>query len=225
MPALDEGQTIGWVIDNIPRKQLSARGYDVQVMVVDGHSKDLTAEIAQSKGARLLKQPGRGKGNAVRAAFESFEGKYLFMLDADRTYHPSVILQMLPLLESGRYDVILGSRLNGTISKDAMSTMNYIGNKAISMTANTLFPNGHKVTDVCTGMWGFRDEVIDSLELDSDQFDIEAEMYAKCIKSGFRVGEIPIAYGKRPNKAKLCSLKDGTKIMWRLVKERIRSQN
>ncbi len=224
LPALNEAETIGQVIDRIPRDRISAMGYDTQVMVVDGHSNDMTAEIAQSKGARLVKQKGHGKGDAVRTAFESFEGNYLFMLDADNTYEPDVILQMLPMLENERYDVILGSRLNGSVKKDAMTSLNFIGNKTLSMTANFLFPNGHTVTDVCTGMWGLRDDVVDCLELDADAFDIEAELYSKCIKSGFTVGEIPINYMKRPNQAKLSALKDGSKIMLRLLKERVRSK-
>lgn len=224
LPALNEAETIGAVIDNIPLSQIKARGYDINIMVVDGHSTDFTGEIAESKGARLLKQPGFGKGDAIQAAFESFEGKFLFMLDADNTYHPREILTMLPLLENG-YDVILGSRLNGSVKKGAMSTLNYVGNRAISMTANLLFPNGHKVSDVCTGLWGFKDEVIDSLDLNADDFDIEAEMYAKCIKHGFKVGEIPIYYGCRPNKPKLNSFTDGAKILFRLFKERISDDN
>lgn len=222
LPALNEAETIGQVIDKIPRQMLAERGYDLDIMVVDGHSIDATAEIAQSKGARLVKQRGHGKGDAVKTAFECFDGEFLFMLDADNTYEPEMILKMLPLLEQARYDVIMGSRLNGSVKTGAMTSLNYIGNRTISMTANLLFPNGHSATDVCTGMWGFRDEVIDTLVLDADHFDIEAELYAKSIKHGFRVGELPINYHKRPNETKLSSIKDGYKIMMRLLKERVR---
>ena len=225
LPALNEAETIGQVIDKIPRQKIASMGYDIDIMVVDGHSVDLTAEIAQSKGARLVKQKGFGKGDAVKTAFESFEGDYLFMLDADNTYEPDVILEMLPLLEKHDFDVLLGSRLNGSVKPGAMTSLNYIGNRTISMTANFLFPNGHTVTDVCTGMWGFRDEVIDTLDLDADYFDIEAELYAKSIKHGFKVGELPIHYYKRPNETKLNSIKDGYKIMMRLLKERVRDSN
>lgn len=225
LPALNEGETIGQVIDKIPRQKIAGMGYDLDIMVVDGHSVDMTGEIAQSKGARLVEQKGHGKGDAVKTAFESFEGQYLFMLDADNTYDPDTILKMLPLLEKNDYDVLLGSRLNGSVKVGAMTTLNYIGNRTISSTANFLFPNGHTVTDVCTGMWGFRDEVIDTLVLDAEQFDIEAELYAKCIKHGFRIGELPIHYHRRPNETKLSSLKDGYKIMMRLLKERVRDTN
>jgi len=220
LPALDEAETIGQVISKVPRQQLQERGYDVNVVVVDGHSKDMTCEIAQSMGAKLLKQRGRGKGNALKTAFENFDGQYLFMLDADDTYDPTEILAMLPYLESRRYDVMMGSRLKGYMSPGAMSRINYFGNLALTQTANVLFPNGHKVSDICTGMWGFTEEVVNALDLESHNFEIEAEMYAKCIKSGFRVGEVNISYDQRKTMNKLRALQDGTKIWFRLFKER-----
>jgi glycosyltransferase involved in cell wall biosynthesis len=219
LPALDEAETIGRVISKIPKKELTNLGYKVDIMVVDGHSKDMTCEIASAMGARLLKQKGFGKGNALQTAFENFEGRYLFMLDADDTYNPKEILRMLPPLEKGEADVIMGSRLKGSISKGAMSRLNYIGNIALTRTANVLFPNGHKVSDVCTGMWGFTDEVIHALDIESPSFDVEAEMYAKCVKSGFMVSEVNITYSKRTNANKLSSLRDGAKIWFRLLKE------
>jgi len=221
LPALDEAETIGQVITKIPRQQLSDRGYEVDVVVVDGHSKDLTCEIAASMGASLLTQQGRGKGNALKTAFENFDGSYLFMLDADNTYDPKDILRMLPSLEKRKYDVVMGSRFKGTMSPGAMTRLNYFGNKAITGTANMLFPNGHQVTDVCTGMWGFTEEVVNALEIESPSFEVEVEMYAKCVKSGFNVGEVSISYGKRPNMNKLRALQDGAKIWARLLKERL----
>jgi len=221
LPALDEAETIGSVISKIPEQELTDLGYKVDVVVVDGHSKDMTCDIASAMGAKLLKQKGIGKGNAVQTAFENFNGRYLFMLDADDTYDPREILKMLPPLEAGTYDVIMGSRLNGSINAGAMSRLNFIGNTALTQTANILFPNGHKVSDICTGLWGFTDEVIHALDLNSPSFDIEAEMYAKCVKSGFNIGEIGICYGKRTNTNKLSALKDGAKIWLRLLIERI----
>lgn len=221
LPALDEAETIGSVISKIPEQELTDLGYKVDVVVVDGHSKDGTCDIASAMGARLLKQKGIGKGNAIQTAFEEFNGRYLFMLDADDTYDPREILRMLPPMEAGTYDVVMGSRLNGSIKAGAMSRLNFIGNVALTQTANILFPNGHKASDICTGLWGFTDEVIHALDLESPHFDIEAEMYAKCVKSGFNVGEININYGRRYNKNKLSALKDGAKIWLRLLTERI----
>jgi len=222
LPALDEEKTIGQVIDAIPVEQLKAAGYSVDITVVDGHSKDMTSVIAKQRGARLLVQHGHGKGDAVKSAFEDFDGDYLFMMDADHTYPGDKIPDMLHYLEEDVYDVVMGSRLSGSIQPGAMSRLNYLGNLVLTETANMLYPAERPITDVCTGMWGFDRETIEHLaSLNSTNFEIEAEIYAKCVRGGYRVGEIPIQYNRRISPAKLSSLKDGTKIFWRLLKERI----
>lgn len=221
LPALDEEMTIGRVIDGLPKKQLKKDGYDLDVMVVDGHSTDNTQKIALEKGARLILQNGRGKGLGVKAAFSAAKGKYVFMMDADDTYPSMHILQMLPLLESHEYDVVLGSRLSGNIMPGAMSGLNLLGNKFLTSTANILFPNGHRVSDLCTGMWGFQDDVIQQLNLEAKHFDVEAEMYAKCVKMGYKIGEVPIDYKKRIAPSKLSSLKHGLLIAKRLLLEKL----
>ena len=221
LPALDEEMTIGRVIDGLPKKELNNNGYDLDIMVVDGHSTDNTQKIALEKGARLILQTGSGKGLGVKAAFLAAKGRFIFMMDADDTYPSVHILQMLPLLESGKFDVVLGSRLNGNIMPGAMSNLNYYGNKFLTGTANLLFPNGHKVSDLCTGMWGFTDNVVNQLNLEAKHFDVEAEMYAKCVKMGYKIGEVPIDYKKRLAPSKLSSMKHGLLIARRLIKEKL----
>lgn len=221
LPALDEELTIGKVIDGIPVDQIKEKGYNIDIMVVDGNSTDNTRIIARDRGARLILQEGRGKGLGMRSAFKAFTGRYLFMLDSDDTYPGYHILDMLPLLESGKYDVVLGTRLNGRITPGAMSGLNYFGNRVLTGAANILFPNGHKVSDICTGMWGFRGEVVKKLKLDAKHFDIEAEMFAKCVKMGLKIGEVPIEYKKRIAPSKLNSMKHGISIATRLLKEKL----
>lgn len=222
LPALNEEKTIGKVIDDIPRDALRKKGYEVELIVIDGHSKDRTTAIARAKGARILIQKGIGKGDAIRCAFKEINGSYAFMLDADNTYSPKLIIKMLPYLESGKYDVVLGSRFLGTIEDGAMPPVNYLGNKMLTSTANLLFPNGHRMSDVCTGMWGFSKGAVKGLNIKSKRFELEAEMYAKCMKKKLKVGEVPINYKKRETFAKLKSIRDGIRIWLRLILEKIR---
>jgi dolichol-phosphate mannosyltransferase len=219
---LNEEETIGKVIDDIPQDDLRKRGYDVEVVVVDGNSNDRTIDIAKNKGARILTQTGFGKGNAVNLAFKKIDSNYVFMMDADDTYNPQTILRMLPYLESGMFDVVLGSRFLGIIEDGAMPPVNHFGNRALTSTANLLFRNGHRMSDVCTGMWGFNKNAVKGLNIDSKRFEMEVEMYAKCVKRGFRVGEVPINYKKRETFAKLKSIRDGIRIWLRLLIEKIK---
>jgi dolichol-phosphate mannosyltransferase len=194
LPTLNEEENIQTVIDELPITKLVTRGYEVNILVVDGKSKDRTCEIAEKLGANVITQNGKGKGNGVRQAFSHADTDYLFMLDADGTYPSSYIMEMLTKLEEG-YDVVLGSRLDGQIQTGAMTRVNYFGNKMLTLLANALY--GTRISDVCTGLWGFNSKVIKNLDLNSNHFEIEAEMFATCVKKHYNITEIPIHYKRR----------------------------
>ena len=155
LPALNEAETIGLVIDEIPKERLREIGYGVEVLVVDNNSTDRTGQIAREKGARVIVEPMRGKGRAITTAFKSISGDFIFILDADYTYPATYILEMLELLEGG-YDVVLGSRLKGHMAKGAMTKFNLVGNYLLGLLANILC--GTRISDLCTGCWALREQ-------------------------------------------------------------------
>jgi len=218
-PALNEEETIAKVIDEVPVADLEKKGYRVQIVVVDNGSSDRTGEIASSKGVRVIVEPRRGKGRAIRTAFESVKGDFVFMLDSDFTYPATSIQPMLALLEGG-YDVVLGSRLKGQMERGAMRMLNMIGNRLLALIANILY--GTKISDLCTGCWGFRGDVIKALKLDAIGFELEANMFIEIAKLGYRIGEVPIPYRKRRTPSKLSSIQAGYRIGRMLISKRFR---
>jgi dolichol-phosphate mannosyltransferase len=244
IPALNEEGSIGSVIDDIPREELMQRGFEVRVVVVDGQSTDHTLDIAREKGAYILVQKGRGKGVGVRQAIalcdprgvvpevlalrgglcsrfsalaSMLDAKYLIMLDADGTYPPRFILDIVSSLETGA-DVVMGSRFLGTINDGAMTRLNHFGNILLSDLASALYQK--PCTDLCTGMWGFNGQALRTLELDSKHFELEAELFAESVKKGLRVEEIPITYLPRAGETKLVPLSAGWAILNKLLERR-----
>lgn len=216
-PALNEEESIGRVIDEVPVADIEKGGDSVQIVVVDNGSADRTGEIAKSKGATVLIETERGKGKAVRKAFASTSADFVFMLDSDYTYPATYVPQMLEQLKSG-YDVVLGSRLKGNIEKGAMRRLNKIGNHLLALMANVLY--GTRISDLCTGCWGFRGEVIRTLKLDAAGFDLEANMFIEISKRGYRIGEVPIHYRKRKTPSKLNAFRAGYRIAGMLINKR-----
>jgi hypothetical protein len=138
------------------------------------------------------------------------------MLDADNTYDPKDAQKLLKPLMEDEADVVLGSRLRGKREEGSISRFNLLGNHLLSFFASLLYSN---VSDVCTGYWAFKKSVIEQLlrdGIDSDGFDIEAEMFSKVSKNNFRVLEVPINYKSRLDAPKLNSVNDGVKIFMRL---------
>ena len=217
LPTLNEEETIGEVIDEIPRAILKEKGYQVEVLVVDGNSIDLTRQIAQERGAEVIIEPRRGKGRAMRTAFEQVNADFVFMLDADYTYPAVYIPDMLDMLHQG-CDVVIGSRLEGEREKGAMTRLNTIGNHLLTLMANILYLT--RISDLCTGYWGLKGNIIPRLRLSATGFNFEAELFTQIVKNGYSIGEVSIYYRRRPTPAKLSSIKDGLNIGWTLITRR-----
>jgi len=217
LPALNEAETIGKVIDEIPQQALEQEGYSVEILVVDNGSTDQTAQIAQEKGARVITEPRRGKGRAVRTAFEQVRADFVFMLDSDYTYPATYIPDMLKLLNQG-YSVVIGSRLKGKREKGAISGWNMIGNQVLTLMAKILYRAS--ISDLCTGYWGFRSEVLPQLNLSAVGFTLEADLLAQVTKNGYRIGEVPIHYRRRPSPSKLPSVTAVVQIALALITAR-----
>lgn len=216
-PALNEEETIGMVIDEVPVRKLEERGYDVEIIVVDNGSTDNTSSIAEQFGAIVVSEETRGKGHAMRTGFKCATGDFIFMLDADYTYPATYLPPMVDMLEL-RLDVVLGSRMKGDREEGSVSKLNMVGNVLLAALATVLYRK--KVSDVCTGSWGFRKNIVDRLQMEAKGFELEAIMFTQVAKMGCRIGEIPIHYRRRPNRAKLNSFRDGLKIARTLLVKR-----
>lgn len=214
LPTLNEEENIGKVIDEIRKQDLEKKGYDVGILVVDGNSVDGTRQIAEDKGAEVVIEPRKGKGRAMRTALKLADADFIFMLDADYTYPAGYIIEMLGLLQES-CPVVIGSRLGGQIEQGSMSRLNVIGNNILTLMANLLYRT--RISDLCTGYWGLRAEVIPNLNLLADGFDFEADLFTQVAKKGYHIGEVPIFYRRRQTPAKLNSIRDGLKIGWALI--------
>ena len=216
LPTLDEEKAIENVISRIPVEELEQIGFDVTTTIVDGGSKDNTVEIAKEMGCEVIKQWGEGKGVAIRQCFKKFLDNnfdYLVMLDSDGTYAPEEITKVATSIPKN--GVVIGDRLRGDLNPDAMTSTNWIGNHLLTWLAVAL--HGKPINDLCSGFWGFSRVAINRLELNSMNFEIEAEMYTSCAHRNIPIRHIPISYSKRVGEAKLGSIKDGTSIARKLI--------
>jgi len=137
IPTLNEERAIADVIERIPVSDLLKDGFETKLYVVDGRSTDTTREIATRKGAHIIFDEGKGKGAAIRAAFEVVDADYVIMVDGDDTYPIDVATEMVRLLQT--HDVVVGSRLKGRIELGAMTWVNIVGNTLLTLLARLLF--------------------------------------------------------------------------------------
>ena len=219
IPAMNEEEGIGATLDEIPREVFAQRGYDVEVIVVDGESRDRTREIAQAKGARVIVEPRRGYGRAYKTGFARATGDIIVTGDADTTYPFDHTPDYVQLLEREGLDFITGNRF-GMLEPGAMSGKHKFGNWVLSTTMRLLFLVD--IRDSQSGMWIFRRRILQDLLITSDGMPMSEEIKIEAFKHPkVKSREIPIPYRVRVGEVKLASWKDGWRNLTFLFRKRL----
>ena len=213
IPAKEEAATIGPIIDG-------SAPYADELIVIDGHSKDGTAKVAEEKGARVILDRGRGKGDAVRVGIENAAGDVIAFIDADGSHDPNDIPKLVrPIVEEG-YDLVIGSRMVGG-SDELHGTLGeatrLMGNTVTTLVINWRF--NVRQTDYQNGLRAIRTSVARSLGLRSNIPTIEQEMAIKCLKRGYKVTEVGThEYKRKAGVTKIPILKIGYRFPLNLLK-------
>jgi SAM-dependent methyltransferase len=149
--ARNEEGNMPQIFDRLPQM-----GSGTELILVEGHSTDHTweaaeRELSQRPGypARLFRQPGKGKGDAVRLGFAEARGDLLMILDADLTVMPEDLPRFYEAWRSGRGDFINGVRLVYPMEERAMRFFNLLGNKFFSLAFSWLL--GQSIKDTLCG--------------------------------------------------------------------------
>lgn len=149
--ARNEEKNIPKIIQSIPKF-----GKWQEVVFVEGHSKDNTWGEIQKVVSRknrvkvqAYQQRGVGKGDAVRLGFEKSRGELLMILDADLTVDPKDLPKFYEVISSGLGEFVNGSRLVYPMEKEAMQTLNKIGNVLFGLLFSWIL--GQRFTDTLCG--------------------------------------------------------------------------
>lgn len=151
VPARNEAGNVQAIFERVPEM-----GSGTELVFVEGNSTDRTFQAIQEAQAQfisrrsiLLKQPGKGKGDAVRAGYERATGEVLMILDADLTVPPEDLPRFYEALVSRKGEFINGVRLVYPMEKNAMRFFNFLGNKFFSLAFSWLL--GQPVKDTLCG--------------------------------------------------------------------------
>ena len=217
IPTLNEEEGIGATIDEIPVDSMKKAGYDVEVLVIDGRSKDRTRRIAESKGAKVIIEPRKGYGRAYKTGFEKAKGEIIVTGDADCTYPFRDIEVFVKMLDEKGIDFITTNRFAG-LEKGSMKPSHHFGNFVLNFVVAFLFFIDLK--DSQSGMWIFRRKALEKLILTSDGMPFSEEIKIEAFRK-LRTAEVPITYRRRAGQIKLGMFRDGMKNLSFLFRKRI----
>jgi hypothetical protein len=182
-----------------------------EILVVDDGSSDRTSEVASGFRCRVVRHDTNyGKGAAVQTGVAYARGESIVIMDADATYPSSAVPRIVELLQT--HDLVRCVRERG---KDEMPGVNRLGNQLFDRLLS--FAHGLEGVDQLSGLYGIRRDVLLRLNLESQGFDIEAELWVKAHANGLRSTSFPIRYQPRVGEKKLRPVRDGLRILSRVL--------
>ena len=198
---------------------------DKELIIVDDFSSDGTQEILFSMRDEQVKvlhhSVNKGKGACIQTALREVSGDYVIIQDADLEYNPQEYIQLTGPILRKEADVVYGSRFLGQIPRKEFRLFQYIANRFLTILTNMLF--NAKLTDMETCYKLFKADLIKSLKIESNGFDIEPELTAKVLKRKIPIVEVPISYTGRSNQeGKKIRPSDGLLSTYTLLKYKIK---
>ena len=202
VPARNEAGNIAEIFQRVPEM-----GAGTELIFVEGNSTDETYQTIAlavashpERNAKLLKQPGTGKGDAVRTGFSAANGEVLMILDADLTVPPEDLPRFYEALRSSKGEFINGVRLVYPMEQRAMRFFNLIGNKFFSLAFSWLL--GQPIKDTLCGTKVLRKKDYEMIAGnrhyfgDFDPFG-DFDLLFGAAKLNLKLVDIPIRYVER----------------------------
>ncbi len=202
IPCRNERGNIQSAVNRIPHL-----GLTTEIIFVEGHSTDGTFDEIQrvmkqqSKvDIKAIRQPGQGKGDAVRAGFSLATGSILMILDADLTVRPEDLIKFYKEIESGRGEFINGTRLIYPMENQAMRLLNYIANRMFALIFSFIL--NQPFTDTLCGTKVLSKKNYEKISENRKYFGEfdpfgDFDLIFGAVKLNLKVVEVPIRYNSR----------------------------
>ena len=202
IPAFNEEQAIGEVVGAVPVDRVH------EIIVVDNASTDDTAKQAVLAGARVIRESRPGYGSACLAgARAAIDAGILVYLDGDRSDDPKQLDAIVGPVLRNRADLVIGSRIHGTLHKGAMPLHGRMGNRFIVFILRLLYRVN--ITDIGS-FRALRSQTLIDLKMEQMTYGWPVEMVVKAARKGLRIQSVPIHYRKRIGKSKVTGTLRGT---------------
>jgi glycosyltransferase involved in cell wall biosynthesis len=213
VPVFNERDTVEHLIDVV-----KAVPVEKEIIVVDDFSTDGTRDkLPGLTGVRVMYHDvNRGKGAAIRTGIVAATGDVIIIQDADLEYDPNEYPKLLAPFADHEVQAVFGSRFKGGGEFLFLSRM---ANLFLTFMTRVLF--GGRISDMETCYKVVRRELMLSLKLVSNRFEIEPEITTKLLKRKVKLVEVPITYhARKAHEGKKIGVKDGIQAVRELIRWR-----
>ncbi len=220
IPCRNERGNIERAIQEMPRF-----GSHQEIIFVEGNSKDDTfAECLRVQEAykgvwdiKVLKQDGKGKGDAVRKGFAAASCDILMILDADLTVPAAELPKFHRAIANGKGEFINGTRLVYPMEDEAMRFLNHLANRAFALIFSYLL--NQRFTDTLCGTKVLLRSAYDKIAADRAYFgDFDPfgdfDLIFGAAKQNLRLIEVPVPYKARTyGETQISRFRDGVLLL------------
>ncbi len=195
IPAFNEEDAIGTVVQRVPRHLVN------EILVVDNGSSDATASRARQAGALVVEELRRGYGSACHAGLMATgDADVVVFMDGDNSDDPAELPFLLSPIVNGRADLVMGSRLSGSLEPESMPLQAQLGNWLIARFMRSVYKV--QITDIGS-FRAIRKDLLLSLGMEQMTFGWPIEMLVKAARHGAGIVEVPVNYRKRIGTSKV----------------------
>jgi glycosyltransferase involved in cell wall biosynthesis len=213
IPTRNEAKNIGYVLATLPPDVF-------EVLLVDAGSDDGTVDVARSvrPDVRVIRQRGKGKGDALATGLAECSGDVVVTLDADGSADGAEIPRFVDALVEGA-DYAKGSRFMPGGGSSDITRLRGLGNRVLCALVNALY--GTRYSDLCYGYNAAWVAELRRLDLDCPGFEIETVMNIRSAKLNLRVAEVPsFEAPRRHGESNLHTFRDGWRVLRAIARER-----
>ena len=195
IPAFNEAGSLPGVLAEIPA---SVAGLRTHILVIDDGSRDGTAAVARTLGARVVSHPvNSGQGAALQTGYlvaERLGVDVVVTLDADGQHDPTQMERLVEPIVADRADFVVGSRRMGEAEGGGDSRARDAGITVYTRLINLL--GGTQVSDIANGYRAIRASRLAEIAFTEDQFH-NPELLLGAARAGLRVLDVPVTIRRR----------------------------
>jgi len=212
IPTLNEAGNILETVTTI-HKELA---YPNEIIIVDGNSTDGTQQIVKDTNfCKLIIEPRRGYGLALRTGIKNAKGEIVVMVDGDGTYEVRHINLLIDTLIQNDAELCQATRMYDL--RKAMGFTNFVANKIITFCFDFFYQQF--LSDTQSGFRAISRSALEKVDLYEDDMSFATEMLVQFAKKGFKMVEVPSSYWTRKyGSPKMRRLKSGIEIFTTMVK-------
>jgi glycosyltransferase involved in cell wall biosynthesis len=211
IPAKNEKESLPFVIEEIKKLKLKCN-----FLFVVEKTDNETIKVIKKYKKKIIFQKNKGYGDALIQGIKSVKTDYFCIFNADGSFHPNELGQMLELAKNQNYDLVFGSRYEKNSNSEDDTVITYVGNKIFSFIGKFFF--SLPITDILYTYVLGKTEEVNKLNLVSKDFCFCVELPIKAAKKKLTLISVPANERKRiAGKKKVNAFRDGLKILISMI--------